>query len=282
MKTIYSILYLTLNASLNERVSIGIVMADNNRFKFRYSLHKLKLLKDILSKDSYNLTSSYLKSLETDFNQKDNTHVLFDNNHLPIWATENSLDYLSRYANNIIQFSSPTIIDIPFNNENFIRLFEKYVFPIHEKQIITKENKIFKQVETKLYPKIEKHVNLKVTLDNTVFKELISPVNIDFIGINKRQVVGQTLDFNKRKYYLENDLMSYIALSKIIDSQKNKKGHYFVVGKEPSKEDKINHLLWKNIYKGGLLEFVDIEETDKIIEYMENHDVQPYFSDKSE
>jgi len=94
--------------------------------------------------------------------------------------------------------------------------------------------------------------------------------------------VGQTLDFNKRKYYLENDLMSYIALSKIIDSQKNKKGHYFVVGKEPSKEDKINHLLWKNIYKGGLLEFVDIEETDKIIEYMENHDVQPYFSDKSE
>jgi len=148
MKTIYSILYLTLNASLNERVSIGIVMADNNRFKFRGSLHKLKLLKDILSKDSYNLTSSYLKSLETDFSQKDNTHVLFDNNHLPIWATENSLDYLSRYANNIIQFSSPTIIDIPFNNENFIRLFEKYVFPIHEKQIITKENKIFKQVET--------------------------------------------------------------------------------------------------------------------------------------
>src|SRR5690606_21732205 len=134
MKTIYSILYVTLNTALNEKVSIGILMSDGKYDMFRHSTDKLLALKGIIEPERYNLIKGYLRSLENDINAVTDKTILFENEDLKKnWVSEGYISYLSRYSNNLIQFSEPKTIDIAFNTENFKRLFEKYIYAFDQK-----------------------------------------------------------------------------------------------------------------------------------------------------
>jgi hypothetical protein len=57
----------------------------------------------------------------------------------------------------------------------------------------------------------------------------------------------------------------------------NIKGQYYIIGKEPDKRNyKEQHDNWLHIRDSGLIEFVDVNETQKISEYIERHDVKPF------
>ncbi len=280
MKTIYSILYVTLNTALNEKVSIGLLMSDGKYDRFRFSADKLLALKGIIEPERYNLVKSYLKSLESDINVAGDEKVVFENKALKNnWVNEGYISYLSRYSNNLIQFSEPKTIDILFSPENYKRIYEKYIYAFDQKIEEVFVESIFTKVKQELYPKITNRVNLDFSLDSSHFENLFAPIEVNFIGINGMPVAGQTIDFDKKHHFLENDIARFVSLTKAIELEGKEKGKYFVLGHEPDKKDDKNHLLWEQIKDSKFLEFVDVDDVDRVEEYIEKHEVKPYFAE---
>jgi len=190
------------------------------------------------------------------------------------------LDYLSRYSNNLIQFSVPNYIEVSLNDSTFNKLFEKYVYSLGEelKPILTTED-IYNKVRDQLYPKITGKVNLDIALDATHFENLFASISVNFIGKNDLPVVGQAIDFMKKHYHLENDLSRFVSLATAIELSERNKGKYFVIGEEPDIRDKKNHQLWEHIRQSKFLEFVDVRDVDQVDQYIREHGVQPYFAE---
>ena len=280
MRTIYSILYLNLNTALNERVSIGIVLSNGLKNYFKFSSDKLSAFKAILNSESYSLVKSYLKSIEKEFatDEVPLSNTLFSTRDFKNdWINEPYLAYLSKYSNNSIQFSQPKTIDVDLNDHTFKKIFEKYIFRFSEDINLAKAFNVHSIVKKHLFPKIEKRVNLEKTLTSTDFENLFAPIEIDFIGVNGIPVAGQTIDFEKKHYYLENDVTRFVSLTKAIELEGDYKGKYFVLGREPQKKVEKNHLLWKHIRDTKFLEFVDIDEIGIIEDYIQKNDVRPFF-----
>lgn len=279
MKTIYSILSIPLNTALDERLSVGIVMSNGTDHYFKYSLDKLNAVKGIINSDKLLLAKNYLRTLEKEVNFEDST-TFFDKELADQsgWINEQYLSYLSRYSNNTIQFSAPKYIDIDFTIPNFKKIFEKYVFKFddvlkHEVRHIN----LLSKVQIDLYPVIEDKVNIDITLTSNDFENLFVPIEVNFLGLNGAPVAGQTFDFTKKHYSLENEIAKYISLSKALDLEGNNYGKYFVLGTEPDKIYDKSHKLWEQIRDTHFLEFVDLDEIERIESYINDKGVRPYF-----
>lgn len=279
MKSFFSILYLPLSADLQEKISVGLFMFNEHVKIFKFSEEKLHLLKGFLSSQRYGHLKSYLTNLKNDINPGVNeTELCLNFDTKTDWINESYFSYLNSYSNNLVYFSEPKSIDLKVSNDTFKLLFEEFIFKYSEEIFGVKEKDILDEVKTKLYSKIENNVNLNVTVRSKDFKELVTPVAVNFLGKNGVVVSGQTIDFSKRLYNLEHDLTSYISFTKAVDFKEKSKGKYFLVGDEPSKKDHPkNHRTWKHVSESHLVEYVDIRETEKIEEYIFSNQVTPFF-----
>lgn len=283
MDSFFSIMYLTLNASLNEKVSVGLLMSNGEQTKFKVSETKLGIVRQLLPRENYNILKSYLKSIKAEI---DKSHIYYQEIELNLntevsnnWISKEYFNYLHRYSNNLVKFSEAKKIDIPLDNSVFEILFSKYVFEKEEENILEKHREdILSIVKEKLFPRIKSNVNIDAVVNPMDFKELISPVNINFLGKNGEIVSGQTMDFSKRYVDLERDLTKYISFTKAVDYEKGG-GHYFLVGNEPQKKNNKNHAIWKHIFESHIVDYVDVNETELIQEYIKSKGVQPYFDE---
>lgn len=57
---------------------------------------------------------------------------------------------------------------------------------------------------------------------------LFGPIEVTLIGINGFPVSGQTIDFEKKHYNLENDVARFVSLTRAIDLEGKNKGQYNV------------------------------------------------------
>ena len=279
MKTFFSIIYLPFKPDLQEKISVGLVMSNSQQTIFKVSDKKLQLTKNLISNHKYNLIKTYFNNIIAEVKPKLNDNKLdIDFKYKNDWIKESYFNYLNRYSNNLVVYSEPRKIELDVTDDNFISLFEKLVYEFDEEIELVKDESILTTVRTKLYSKIEDRVNLNVTLKSSDFNELLTPVDVNFIGKNGRVVAGQTIDFAKRLYNLEHDLTSYISLTKAVDYSTENKGKYFLVGQEPNKkEHPKNHKTWKHVKDSHLVEYVDLEETEKIHEYIVSKEVTPFF-----
>lgn len=279
MKTIYSILYITLNAALNEKISIGMVMFNSQEHFYNFSNEKLSVIRNLMDSERFNLIKKYLLSIEKDLNI-DNTinNKLFSNRDLKNnWISESYISYLSKYSNNIVQFSQPKSIDVKFNRDNFVKLFEKYIHKFEVIEETKAEINIYTRIKKNLFPRIESNVNIEISLNSENFENLFAPIEVDFLGMNCVPLAGQTIDFEKKHYYLENDITRFVSLTKAIELEGNTKGKYYILGREPQRNIDKNHLLWEHIRDSDFLEFVDIDEYGIVEDYIKVNNVKPYF-----
>ena len=187
MNTLFSILYVPISATLEEKVSIGLIMSDGEQHFFKYSQSKLQAIKGLLDNESLSILKAYLKSLEKEINvivTNENKLFSMDIPSKANWINSSYISYLSRYSNNLIQFSAPKSIDITLTESTYKRVFEKYIFQYNT--IVSQENTpdIYVSVKTKLYPRITGKVNIDRTLTSDDFENLFAPVEVNFIGVN--------------------------------------------------------------------------------------------------
>jgi hypothetical protein len=283
MKSFFSIVYLPLRPDLQEKISVGLVMSNNEKNIFKFSEEKLHILKNLFSTNRYNLLKNYFNNLKNEIEPRDEEFKLsLEYNSKSNWINESYFNYLNKYSNNLVVYSEPKKIELDVSIDNFKLLFEKFVFDYEEEVESLKKEDILSKVKTRLYSKIESQVNLNVTVKSKDFNELVTPVDVNFLGKNGVVVSGQTLDFSKRLYNLEHDLTSYISFTKAVDFKEKDKGKYFLVGQEPNKkEHPRNHRTWKHVRESHLVEYVDLSETEKIKEYIFTNQVTPFFKKES-
>jgi len=54
-------------------------------------------------------------------------------------------------------------------------------------------------------------------------------------------------------------------------------GNYFIIGNEPDKQHDKQYKTWQEVRNSKFLDFVPHDEIQRVSEYMETHDVKPYF-----
>ncbi|MBN2805796.1 MAG: hypothetical protein JXR22_03990 [Prolixibacteraceae bacterium] len=283
MKTQYSVIFASINAIISERLSVGLILTNGEQNWFAYSSTKLSLMKHFFTDESYKLVKTSLRNMEhalKNMNVKVSTeyNVLFDPS-VPYFnvISEGYLSYLNRYSNTTLTFGSPVEIDVPASNELFQHLYTEMVFTQIEEH---KQISPVEKVKTILYPTIEKNVNLDRRIETGEIKGLVMPVDLDFIGRNEIPVVGRFTDFNQPNFYLDSLISSLFVLMKTFELN-NENGKYFVIGNEPDIKFQNQHQTWKEIQNSKLLECVSFEETERITEYINDHNVQPFFSSSS-
>lgn len=276
MKTFYSILSVNIRPEINERLSLGLLMICGEKVLFRHSSSKLSVIQKLISKDVYKATQNYLKLIESSvasnetFSSNKNEFQFKIENKYDRLFSEQYIEYLSRYNNNLISFSKPNFIDLDANEQIFNLLFNKFIDieEIAEQLVIRRIDRFKKQY----YPVVRSYFNIEQEINPTQYAGLFTPVKIDLMGKNEIEVFGQSIDFEKKVYAIECNIGNLLQLNRALPNAKQ-----FVIGYEPDKIMDINHRIWENIRQSSEFEYVDVSEAEKITEYAISHGVTPLF-----
>src|SRR6202035_6079337 len=130
MATHYSIFYASIRKVTHEKVSLGLLLFDNETVYFKFSTKKLAGLKAFLPKADFQLIHQSINAVdkkiqsfavEKHFSSSDLmkiTHSAF---------TIDYINYLSRYKNNLVIYSEPKAITLEATESNVLKLYESLV-----------------------------------------------------------------------------------------------------------------------------------------------------------
>jgi hypothetical protein len=287
MATFYSIVYANIRPSVDERVSIALLLRNENEIIFKHAPKKMDFLRHILSPEAFSLLQTCVKNLDQYIANPEEVNKKYGYNMAIEPFNQRFLEksyvaYLSKYSNNLLSFSAPTAIDVAVNDHIFTKLFQKYVHTDWSDRIRQQRSSVFKQVEEELYPKINTHVNINQTLTTDLFPGLLKSTRVDFIGQNDKAVIGQVIDFsNKSEFVLESYINRLYGIDKAFEAKGYQHSKYFIIGQEPPQSLKEQHNFWNQVRQASLFQVVPVDETELIDKYMDEHDVKPFISDES-
>lgn len=273
MKTFYCVLYALITAETGEKISLGLLLSDGNKSLFRYSKTKFSALKDFIPDEQHRFIRNYLRSFEDNAYFSEDFHrIKFVEKELnPMAVSEGYIEYLSRYNQNIVTFGKPVNVNVPVDETAFDNLFKVL---INEKETPIRYGRHrLQQVKRDFSVKVSSYYKAERKISPEEYHELIMPVKIDLFGRNKDFVFAQFIDFERQLPLVKIDFFDIEKLREVF-----KIGKGFIVSTEPDESKfQAQHLAWNSIYNTSVLgEYLDIEETDKIMQYAEEHGVQPF------
>ena len=276
MKPFYSIIYAVIRPEIDEKISVGIILLDENQVSLSISENKLSSLKKTVSKNYLNSIKFSLSLIEKSFILKQSS----SNNPqriLELKVKDKSnvfnysyIEYLSRYNNNVLTFSKPIEINLKITNDLFLTLFHKFVDKYEDKQKEKKQITKFEAFKKKFYPEVEPYFNIEHEIDSLIYPDLIMPISLDLMGKNENEVFAQSVDMSKTLITIERGIADLLIIKRALPEAKQ-----FFISSEPDKLNQINHNIWGNVRKMKEFEYVDLSETDKISEYAKKHGVLP-------
>lgn len=289
MKAYFSILQVPLREEAGEKLSLGLLLREGDTIFFHYSNKKLRLLKALLPTQAFRLLTHSLRDIAHLFENQQEVQaglqfrLLENSSTAEQFSQESYISYLSQYNNNLLTFTPPAPLGLSANPTVYEQLYRKLVADELNPSVEEPQKWVVKEFLTdRFYPKVEERVNIEVELGYEQLPTLFLPLKVSFIGKNDAPVVGKEIDFSKRSYDLEVDLTRIYTLVKAFEETGEGKGTYYAVGQEPPKSMEKNHRIWKTIYKAPTVEFVDYRESDKIVSFIEEHNVLPFLPSPSE
>lgn len=283
MFTQYCILSALIRPEIQEKISIGLLLFNNEEVYFSYSKNKLNAAKNLLTKSSYKLVKDILENIE-DKIEDDNNDLnksslkIFKNKAFDNTFSLSYITYLSRYSNNAICFSEPKEININLDNQSFKGLFKKYIDNHSEKPSTQEKPKLFDIIRQKYETKIYAHFDVNKEVTHDLVKNLITPVRVDFTGRNEIDVYAQTVDMESSPTTVANHINSFIHLKSTYKTN-NIPVQDFIITKEPNKITyPKQHDIWVQLKHSKFLNYLDFSESQKIIDYAEEHGVLPLSS----
>lgn len=108
--TQYCIVYAVICMETSERLSVGVLAFGDGECCFRYSQKKLDALERLLPKKVFDFYCNIIKNL--------------DPKEL---SQESSLEYMRRYANNLLAISEVKKVDMQYNKNTTDWLYNSYI-----------------------------------------------------------------------------------------------------------------------------------------------------------
>lgn len=274
MTSKYSILSVLIRPEIQEKISIGIILIDENNIHFNYSKNKLNIAKSLLSKSAFSSLKDILYSISSL-----SKNLEISDNKSPF--SSSYLEYLSRYNNNILAYSQLKEIELSASDINFQKLFDKYIDSTISISHIEK-----KPFETKLHhfkkerrKDLQQYFNIDKEITHNEVEGLIVPVSVTFIGQNEVPTFVQSLDFERRTDFLVKDISEIIFLQNAFRDT-NKESCAMAITNEPNKyEYPQQHDIWTQLNNASTkIKQFDISEAEAVIDYAIAHNVQPFLN----
>jgi len=274
MKSHYSILSAVIRPEIQERISIGLLLVSNDELFFCVSKSKLSVVRSLIDSSLYKFLTETIKQIDTAVNSENSKkETLFASDGLNQQFSESYLSYMSRYSNNLINFSAPIQIDLPANVDLYNFLYKKY---IDANAIAQKNVKSVEIVKEEFYPQVKNYYNTDKDISTEELPGLPMTVNVDLIGKNEIPVFGQIIDFERPVYNIRQDVA---VLNFLMDAYEAGKTTCFMVGNEPDKTRfSKSHDAWNDLRKWNKFNFLQLDEIGQIKEYAEVHGVVPLFN----
>lgn len=274
---LYSIFYASIRKATQERLSLGILLFDDQNIYFKTSDKKLAGLKNFLPKEDYSIIQQSFDAIKGQvlayselMSWKDYTFHNIKDKAFSI----DYINYLSRYKNNLITYSEPKSINIEATPENFLKLFESLVGPeVHPAEKVYKPS-TFERLESQFQGNLANYFNTHFTLTSQQVPNLLAPVKIDLIGRNGQDVLVRTVDTSSGPEKISNEVSSFYML---VDTYRknNMPMQDFIIAEEPMRKNKKQHEIWREIKESGSFNYLDISEGEKLKEYAIQHHVVP-------
>lgn len=271
-KSHFSILYAVIRPEIQERIAVGILLVDNSKVCFSFSKTKINALRELMPQHNY----SYLKELLSNIKNSIDQQNFDDNKFFGIEQEIKKpfslgyLEYVSRYSNNILNFSAPKVIDMAASEILYDNLFKKYI----DENPVSREAKTNRLDSLKLtfFPRIESYFNIDKEVSSNEIEKLILPLKIDLIGKNDIPVFAQVIDLERSFYHIKGDLGVISLLNECFTKSKA-----FIITQEPNKiKFPQQHDIWNNLSNWQEADRIDVSEIQLVEEYALEHNVTPF------
>lgn len=262
MKSFTSELYVRTSALTDEKICIGLfVVSDNAKF-FAFSERKLRLADKLLDNSAFKNLEANLKSIRKEVERlNDSSVLLLDSDKF----NRASFEYLNRYANGLLHFTSPKPLGLELNESNFFMLYSKLVDEPMVKSVkrVDFKSRVSTVLKREAFDKVDRH--FRVTPD--LVASMYATHTIDFIGKNGAILAGNTIDFNAPPATIDKGLFEFSRISKGLAEFSRYKGfngvgEYVAYFEMPEDRDarKVLDLARKDKNKGFELKELDALE----------------------
>lgn len=272
MQSHFSILSVSIRPDIQEQVTIGLLLVGNDSVHFRFSKNKLSIVRELLSQQANKYLKDTLRQISAaSLNENEKLKGIYSGQETITKSYSiGYLEYLSKYSNNLVTFSSPKVIELESSNTLYETLFKKY---IDEYAFIEKVSgqRNFDNYRNNFFNKVQPYFNVEKEISRLEVPGLIIPVKVDLIGKNEREVYAQAVDLERQNYHIQNDLAVLFMLNKALEKAKG-----FHISSEPDKKlFPSQHQTWKSLKEFKDSEYVDLSEVQKIETYALSHGVVP-------
>jgi hypothetical protein len=279
MSSHYSIVFASLRKVTQEKISLGLILFDDNIVYCKFSRKKLNALKHLLSKDDYKVVFDSISILEKKISQSSKIVLHRSQELFKIEDSFFSIDYisyLSRYKNNLVTYLSPKPISIEATEENALKLYENFIGAELPLENSSRKLTPFDYLNERFDGKIQNHFIINHTITYKDVPGLLVPVKVDLIGKNGIDVFVQSIDMTSNQSQIINEISTFYLLK---DTYKKNKWECkdFILSQEPPKEYKKQHEIWNQLIMSDEFNYVDVTESEKIMEYAEANSVKPIF-----
>ena len=239
----YSIVYISPDSRLGDRVAVGMLLFKDHKLIFRFSEDKLKGIRSALGskaeliKKSLQATQKYIANIDLN---KD--PIFNEDQHI---VSEAYLEKLSIYSNGIIQYQKPRLAILTETfDEN--KLFES-LFPSSPAKGENTKDKNKQIIETDFINVVKENIHVKIGIDHHIIPDFYLNYALDAIGKNGTLYLAQYFDFDKVKdASISHLLVTNESLNKQFNKDKTNK--VFIFGTEPELNTD-DHRRWDYLYK---------------------------------
>lgn len=283
MKTFYSLIKVSPNPSAGDLFTIGIVVADQSGVFVKVSENKIKTAHTLLSENSalvdFIIKQIVHRAIEANKLIAENKTLLFENNHL---FNSEYFGYLSRYSNNLIQFTEPIALFDAItleNNEKLFCLFVDSDLQTESKLNDSNETVFIEKIENNLLSRVKERVHTNISFDDKIIPSLYFRFEMDCIGLNGVFTGAKSLYFNKTEKTIHTQVSDYITLITEIEKKYNKEvdNNFYLIADEPERNTK-EHLLWEKVRSLNKIKLITSDDTDIVAEYIEKSDSKKFIT----
>lgn len=267
----YSTISIRFKPNTNELVHLGLFLSDGVSVRFDYSLRKLSMLSELLTKGQFHLAKNTLEHLSKEFSKRNNE--IEQTFSAERW-NKAAISYLNNYAQNLLIFGKPIEISTEVSDEVFSLFFNKYI--IEEVDVLIKSSAFYDYVDTFYSNQLKTRTNLDVELTEQEVPKLILPVHIDAIGMNEVPFACEAIDFSEHHSAIRSKINALVHLNTAFDST-YKGSKMFCLFQRSDSKQKAAIDLFNNLRKSDLVQMVPKDEAEAIEEYVVKHNVQPFF-----
>lgn len=275
MKSFYTLIKVRTNQLSGDSLTIGVVVFNEFKFKVQFSKQKISTAKSLVDIES-KFFDLIIKEIKQNLESSNKDFDSYKNGLLNVDYKFNDLyfDYVSRYSNGIIEFTTPKFIALKNTENEFSKIFSMFVDKSIFSEDLNSEKKIIeenfhKRIKTNLIDRVEEKVHTNIKLDNDIIPTLINTFELDCVGKNGVLIGAKSISFNQSKDTIHKNLNTYISIIAHL-SKKYHKGldvnQFFLIADEP-KVNTDEYRLWNSIRKeDDIIKVKTSEESTSIAE----------------